>query len=331
MDGTGVIKKALQQIVSGRQLGFEQALELALLGNSLPTALFQAADEVRRHFHHKALDLCSIVNAKSGRCSEDCKFCGQSSHYQTAVANYDVIAGEKAIALAKENEAHGVKRFSLVTAGRTVTDDHLEEFSAIYHGLREKTTLSLCASMGFLTKEKARKIKKMGVTRYHCNLEASKSFFPHVCTTHTWDEKVATIKIAQESGMEVCSGGIIGMGESLGQRLELAFELRELGVTSIPLNILTPIKDTPFAHLSPLTVDEVLICVAMFRLVNPLAVIRLAGGRNLLGSEQHKCFTSGANGAIVGNYLTTIGNNLTEDIAMFRSLGFYLADNIQGR
>lgn len=324
MGKIGVIHKALQQVLSGDDLEFDQAMELALLGESSPTELCKAADELRRKIHDVTLDLCSIVNAKSGRCSEDCKFCGQSSYYSAAVAGYDLVDSEKAVSLAKENEQHGVRRFSLVTAGRTVTDSHLEAFNGIYQRLRQETQLSLCASMGFLTKEKATKLKKMGVTRYHCNLEASKSFFPQVCSTHTWDEKVATIKIAQDVGLDVCSGGIIGMGESLAQRLELAFELRELGVLSIPINILTPIKDTPFAQLQPLSVDEVLTCVAMFRFINPNAIIRLAGGRNQLGVEQHKCFTSGANGAIVGNYLTTIGNNLSEDIAMFHSLGFNL-------
>jgi biotin synthase len=203
-----------------------------------------------------------------------------------------------------------------------VTEKSLTEFKKIYSDLQKDTDLSLCASMGFLTMDKALKLKEMGVRRYHCNLETSRSFFPNVCTSHTWDEKVATIRIAQSAGLEVCSGGIIGLGESLEQRLELAFELRELGILSVPLNILNPIKDTPFEHLPPLNVSEVLTCVALFRFILPKAIIRLGGGRNLLGDEQHKCFTSGANGSIVGNYLTTLGNSLEEDLDMFRKLGF---------
>jgi biotin synthase len=327
--GTGVIKKVLQQILSGKNLGFDQAL--ALVQQSDPTELFQAADALRRKLHNNRLDLCSIVNAKSGKCSEDCRFCAQSSHYDVEVASYEVVDREKAVFLAKDNEQHGVQRFSLVTAGRTVTEKNLQEFRIIYQQLRQETNLSLCASMGFLTEDKARQLKDMGVTRYHCNLETARSYFPEVCTTHTWDEKVATIRIAQHVGLEVCSGGIIGMGESLAQRLELAFELRELNILSIPLNILTPIKDTPFADLAPLSVGEILTCVAMFRFINPKAIIRLAGGRNLLGDQQHRCFTSGANGSIVGNYLTTIGNSLTEDIAMFRSLGFDLHGDSKGK
>lgn len=317
-----MIKEIIGQVLSGNDLQFDQALELAAQAD--PAELYQAADELREKLHKNSLDLCSIVNAKSGKCGEDCKFCAQSAHYDVEVVSYDVVDIARAVQLAKENERYGVQRFSLVTAGRSVSEQHLEEFRAIYKQLREETSLSFCASMGFLTREKALKLKEMGVTRYHCNLETARSYFPSVCTTHTWDEKVATIKIARDVGLTVCSGGIIGMGESLAQRLELAFELRELGILSIPLNILTPIKDTPFAHLQPLSVGEVLTCVAMFRLINPPAVIRLAGGRNLLGREQKKCFTAGANGAIVGNYLTTVGNTLSEDIAMFKALGFDL-------
>lgn len=315
-----MLNKALQQVLSGENLQFDDALDLA--ATTEPAALFQAADELRRKIHKNRLDLCSIVNAKSGKCSEDCKFCAQSSHYDVDVISYDVIDRQRAVSLAKENEQHGVQRFSLVTAGRSVAEKSLKEFKVIYQQLQRETSMSLCASMGFLTREKAQHLKEMGVTRYHCNLETSRSYFPRVCSTHTWEEKVATIRIAQDAGLEVCSGGIIGMGETLAQRLELAFELRELQTLSIPLNILTPIKDTPFAALPTLSVGEILTCVAMFRFINPQAIIRLAGGRNLLGDEQHRCFTAGANGAIVGNYLTTIGNGLSEDIAMFRSLGF---------
>lgn len=317
----------MRQVLAGQRLRFDEALELATRAN--PADLYQAADDLRKKLHHNSLDLCSIVNAKSGKCSEDCKFCAQSSRYRVEVASYDVVDVEQAIMLARQNEQHGVRRFSLVAAGRTVSEQHLEEFRRIYKRLQTETTLSFCASMGFLTREKAEKLKEMGVGRYHCNLETCRSFFPEVCTSHTWDEKVTTIKIAQDAGLEVCSGGIVGMGESLEQRLELAFELNELGILSIPLNILTPIQDTPFADLKPLSVAEVLTCVAMFRFINPKAVIRIAGGRNMLGSQQRKCFTSGANGSIVGNYLTTAGSSLGEDIAMFKELGFEFEERIE--
>lgn len=315
-----MIKKYTEKILAGGELNYEEAMEIAETEES--AVLYQEADRLRGHLHSNSLDLCSIVNAKSGNCSEDCKFCAQSVHSEVEVASYDLVDPVEAIRLAKENEESGVQRFSLVTSGREITEKSLAEFKRIYSDLKKETTLNLCASMGFLTMEKALKLKDMGVTRYHCNLETSRSFFPNVCTSHTWDEKVATIRIAQDAGLEVCSGGIIGLGESLEQRLELAFELRELGILSVPLNILNPIKNTPFEELPPLGLGEVLTCVAMFRFIMPEAVIRIAGGRNLLGENQHKCFTSGANGSIVGNYLTTVGNSIKQDLEMFKELGF---------
>jgi len=315
-----MLKRYLQLVRGGGLLSLEQALELATTAK--PDELFQAADQLRREFHNDNLDLCSIVNARSGKCSEDCKFCAQSSWHDVQIETYDTVDEETALQMAEENERHGVQRFSLVTAGKNVSEKQLEVFGELYRQLARRTKMSFCASMGMLTREKAEKLKSFGVSRYHCNLEACRRYFPQVCTTHTWEEKVESIKIAQEVGLEVCSGGIIGIGENLEHRLELAFELRELGIRSIPLNILTPIPNTPFAHLPPLTLSEVLTSVAMFRFINPQAVIRLAGGRGMLGEEQSRCFTSGANGAIVGNYLTTTGNHLQEDINMFKALGF---------
>ncbi len=301
-------------------LNFQEALLLA--ATTPPAALFRAADELRRARFHNSFDLCSIVNARAGKCSENCKFCAQSSAYDTAIETYELVDPGKALEQARENEVWGVHRFSLVTAGRMVSERDLVRFGEIYIQLRAETGLSLCASMGFLTRKKALQLKEFGVVRYHCNLEASRSFFPQVCSSHSWEDKVETLNIAREAGLEICSGGIIGMGETLRQRLELAFELQSLGVLSIPLNILTPIPHTPFADLEPLSLEEILTCVAMFRLINPRAVVRMAGGRLLLGHEQYQCFTSGANGAIVGNYLTTVGNSLQEDLRMLEGLGF---------
>lgn len=323
-----MLKDYMQRVRGGGQLTFSEAKEIAATEN--PQDLYEAADQLRRTFHNENLDLCSIVNAKSGKCSEDCKFCAQSSRYNVSIETYDEVGHEETLKMAHENESHGVQRFSLVTAGRSVPDVQLDSFGELYTKLGEQTGLSLCASMGFLTRKKAEKLKSFGVTRYHCNLETCRSYFPQVCTTHTWDEKVESIKIAQEAGLEVCSGGILGMGETLEQRLELAFELRDLGILSIPLNILTPISGTPFEHVTPLNLSDVLQSVAMFRFINPRAVIRLAGGRGMMKEEQAQCFTSGANGAIVGNYLTTSGNNLQQDIDMFRSLGFDVENGKRG-
>ncbi|WP_136796652.1 biotin synthase BioB [Desulfosediminicola ganghwensis] len=315
-----MLKQCMHLVRGGGSINFEQAVALAR--DTQPEHLFEAADRLRREFHKDNIDLCSIVNAKSGKCSENCKFCAQSSWHDVAIESYDSVSDELALSMARENEEYGVKRFSLVTAGRSLTDGQLAGFGNLFSRIAEATNHSLCASMGFLTQAKAEKLISFGVSRYHCNLEACRSYFPEVCSTHTYDEKVETITIAQQAGMEVCSGGIIGMGETFEQRLELAFELRELGILSIPINILNPIPNTPLADVAPLEIPEILTCLAMFRFINPKAVIRLAGGRVLMGNSQRESFLAGANGAIVGNYLTTAGNSLAEDIAMFTSLGF---------
>ncbi len=314
------INSCLQQIHNGGALSYEQALALALdtdLGE-----LCRAADGLRRFFHADSFDLCSIINARSGRCSEDCRYCAQSAHYAVAIDDYDQIETAAALVQARDNEQHGVPRLSLVTAGRSISGEQLESLGLLYAELGRNTGLSFCASMGLLTREKAERLVAFGVRRYHCNLESCRDYFPQVCTTHSWAEKVETIHIARRAGLEICSGGIIGMGETLEHRLQLAFELRELEVTSIPVNILTPIAGTPMASLEPIALAEVLRTIATFRFINPQAIIRLAGGRNQFGTAQYQCFEAGANGAIVGNYLTTAGNGLAQDLQVIDKMGF---------
>lgn len=323
-DAMTSLTDALERIRSGDNLDFDQALELAT-GNE-PAELLEAADRLRKELHGDHFDLCSIINARSGKCSENCKFCAQSSRYQTEIETYDIISYEEVRRQGLENESYGVHRYSLVTAGREVSDEDIEAFALMYGQLGHESELYFCASMGFLTREKAERLVTAGVKRYHCNLETCRSFFPRICTTHTWEEKVETIRIARDAGMDICSGGIIGLGESFRQRLELAYELRELEVLSIPINILTPIPGTPLGEVERLSLGEVLTCIAMFRLINPMAVVRLAGGRAQLGDQQYRCFQAGANGAIVGNYLTTTGNSLAEDLQMIESLGFSTGD-----
>lgn len=314
------IDNCLQQIHNGGALSYENALALAR--DSDLRELCRAADGLRRFFHAGSFDLCSIVNARSGRCSEDCRYCAQSAHYSAVIDSYEQIETATAVEQARGNDRAGVGRLSLVTAGRSVASEQLEQLGELYAEIGRETGLLFCASMGLLTRDKAERLVAFGVRRYHCNLESCREYFPQVCTTHSWQEKVETILLARAAGMEVCSGGIIGMGESREQRLQLAFELRELEVMSIPINILTPIAGTPFGELEPIPFDEVLRTIAMFRFINPRAVIRLAGGRNQFGTEQYQCFAAGANGAIVGNYLTTAGNGLEQDLQAIGKMGF---------
>ncbi len=315
----------IQSVKDGELIDFASAF--SLFEETDTAELAAGADELRRHLQGDQFDLCSIINGKSGRCSENCKFCAQSSWYQTQIEEYPVVSTSEAVRQAEDNADNGVQRFSIVTAGRQLTSDQIEKFGTIFTEIQKQTSIKLCASMGMLTVEKAEQLKKHGVSRYHCNLEAARSFFPEVCSTHTYEEKVATIRIAQAAGLEICSGGILGIGESLKNRIELAFELRELGVLSIPVNILIPIPNTPLQDVQPISFEEVIRAIAMFRIINPKAVIRLAGGRNQYGERQYECFASGANGAIVGNFLTTMGNNLQEDLRQIERMNFKLPNN----
>ncbi len=315
-----IVQSAFESILRGDQLDRKTAYQLAEHADK--KRLFELADQLRIQFHGHHFELCSIINARSGTCSEDCRFCAQSSRYQTGIQEYPLIDSEKALVIALDNDNHGVKRLSLVTSGRTVSTSFLREIGRLYKKISEKTSFKFCASLGFLTPDKAEQLQKMGVSRYHCNLETCREFFPQVCSTHSYEAKVETLKYAARKGLSLCSGGIIGMGESMRQRIDLAFELHDLEVLSIPINILTPIKETPCAEQTPLSVKEVLTTVALFRFINPRAVIRIAGGRQQLGEEQYRCFTAGANGAIVGNYLTTVGSGIAEDLKKIAELGF---------
>lgn len=316
------IQQVISSVLNGTHIDRETALKLA--SEKDRESLWNAADQVRSHFHGSRFSLCSIINAKSGRCSEDCRFCSQSARHHTSIEEYDVVDSSDALEIAEENNRYGVHRLSLVTSGRSPSIQLLDRLAVLYGKIDSSTSLNLCGSMGLLTPKKAAQLKKMGVVRYHCNLETNRSFFRKVCTTHTWEEKVETLRIARVAGMSLCSGGIIGMGETMADRIDLALELRELAVDSIPLNILTPIAGTPLGELEPLQTGEILTTIALFRLIYPEVVIRIAGGRQQMGKDQYRCFTSGANGAMVGNYLTTIGSSIEEDLQAFREMGFNL-------
>ncbi|WP_448874827.1 biotin synthase BioB [Desulfobulbus propionicus] len=314
-----IVQQALQTILDGGQI--DRTTATALL-NGDKDELYRAADRIRSHFHGNHFDLCSIINAKSGNCTENCRFCAQSARHHTGIETYKVIAEEEGLAQAKDNDQHGVHRISLVTSGRSLAPETVAALTNLYGKMAESTSMLFCASAGFLDERIVADLQAAGVSRYHCNLEACKNFFPQVCTTHTWEEKVETLQLARKNGMSLCSGGIIGMGESMEDRLDMAFELRDLEVLSIPINILTAIEGTPLAELPPLSLDEVLTTVALFRLINPRAVIRMAGGRQQLGGDQYRCFTAGANGAIVGNYLTTTGSGIAGDLEQLTALGY---------
>ncbi|MDW7693757.1 biotin synthase BioB [Flammeovirgaceae bacterium SG7u.111] len=314
------IQELKEKVIAGYELSYEEGVALTQVENK--EALYQAADEIRLHFCGTKMDLCSITNAKSGKCPQDCKWCSQSGHYETGVETYDLIAKEKVIAQVLESAANGVNRHSLVTSGRKASDRTIDNMIEIYDEIKEQSDIHLCASMGLLEEKQLEKLRDTGIDHYHCNLETAPSYFPEVCTTHSMDEKIETIKSAQSLGLKVCSGGIIGMGENMNHRVELACTLRDLRIMSIPLNILTQVDGTPLEKVSDLTEEEILTTIAVFRFINPKANLRFAGGRLKIKDFQDKALRAGINSALTGDYLTTIGSNTAEDIRDFKAAGF---------
>lgn len=313
------LKNIEKAIINGYQLSYQEAVELSKIEDK--EALYALADALRRHFYANDLDTCSILNARSGKCSEDCKWCSQSKFHATAAEVYPLVPATKALQAAKHTQNQGVRRFSLVTSGRDMAGADLEKVCAIYRDLSAQTGLYLCASMGLLSYEAMKALRDSGVKRYHCNLETAPSFFPRLCSTHTIEDKLRTISYAKELGMEVCSGGIIGMGESMEQRIELAIKLREVGVCSIPVNVLNPIKGTPLEATPMLSDEELLVSFALFKIINPKARVRFAGGRTLFPHIQQKALCSGVDAAMIGDLLTTLGADTESDKQLFDRLG----------
>lgn len=317
------IDHIVSSILSGKRIDKKTALLLAEHPDR--QQVWNGADRIRKRFHGSRFSLCSIINAKSGRCTEDCRFCAQSARHKSGVDEYETVDLHITEKIAADCSRHGVHRLSLVTSGRGPDQALLDKLESHYTAIAQQANLKLCGSMGILTPDTAGRLRQMGIIRYHCNLEASRNFFPEVCTTHTWEDKIQTLKTARKAGMSLCSGGIIGMGESMPDRIDLAFELRDLDVDSIPLNIFTPIPGTPLADLPVLDIDEVMTTIALFRFINPTASIRIAGGRQQLKENQYRCFMAGANGAMVGNYLTTDGTPMEEDLRVLKNMGFSVA------
>lgn len=296
---------------------------LALEPQCTTDELCEAADEIRLKFTGNHLDTCSIINARSGRCSEDCAWCAQSRRFHTGVDEYDIVDTGLAVASAKANRAYGVERFSLVTSGRRVTGEQMPRFCDIYRRIAAETDIYLCASMGLLGYDEMTMLAEAGVKRYHCNLETSSEYFPQLCRSHTRADKLATIEAARRAGLAICSGGIIGMGETLRDRLLLAGEAYEAGARSIPVNILNPIPGTALQDTPPLSEDEIIRSVALMRFMAPDAVMRFAGGRARLSRETTgRILRGGMNGVMIGDLLTTRGNDADEDYALFRRTGY---------
>lgn len=299
------------------------AEDLQQIANAPISHLVEAAHEVTIHKASQVFNFCAIVNAKSGRCSENCHWCAQSRHFEGQCVIYPLLEAKKIIEAALIAQRSGATRFSLVTSGRKLSRREVREAAEIVRELKKETSLEICISAGLLTAEEFQFLAKAGVCRCHCNLEACENFFPHVCSSHTFADKLKTIEAARSAGLDICSGGIIGMGESRQNRIELALTLRKLEISSIPINILEPIKGTPLELIEPISEEEIIRTIALFRLANPKAYLRFAGGRRRLSDTATRlALRAGINSAIAGDLLTTKGTGIEKDKKLVESCGY---------
>lgn len=321
-----MIETLKQQVLSGKMIDKEQAKTLAAASDKV--ALYEAAHQITRHFMGNKFDTCSIINAKSGNCSEDCKWCAQSGHYQTNVTLYPLLPAEECIRHAIHNYEQGIGRFALVTSGKRVSGRDLAKITDTVSRIKRHCGIKCCASMGLLSREQLQALYDSGTENYHCNIETAPSYFRTLCSTHTPEQKLETIRTAREIGFRICCGGIIGMGETMEQRIEMAMLLQKEEILSIPLNLLQPIPGTPLERTEPLTDEEFLTTIALFRFINPKAYLRFSGGRaGLSETVQRKALYIGINSAIIGDLLTTIGSRVAEDKELFISEGYSLTEN----
>ncbi len=316
------IKRSEQKVLAGNDITPEEALWLTKINRTNFYDFIASANRIRERYKGRKINLCSIINAKSGKCGEDCAFCSQSVHHKTDIEEYSLLNSDRILEGAQQASASGAHKFGIVISGKGIeAPEDLEGICLSIKRLREKSSIHRCASLGILNNELAHRLKEAGLQEYHHNLETARSFFPDICTTHGYNEAVETIKTAKEAGLRVCCGGIFGMGESPEQRIELAFTLKELDVDSIPLNFLHPIAGTRLEGAVPLRPMEILKIIATYRFILPTKDIKVAGGREYnLRNLQSMIFAAGANSIMAGNYLTTKGRNFEEDLQMIEDL-----------
>ncbi len=320
----------MEKGLKGDSIALSEAERLVELeGQGLMDLLHVAGQVARRHAGRR-VDLCTIINAKSGWCSEDCRFCAQSAHHNTNVDAYPLLSTEQLVEAARKMDAEGVDRFGIVTSGKGISDEDLQALTRAIKEIRRTTKLEVCASLGILSLKQLNDLKAAGLARYHHNIETASSFYSRICSTHSYSVREQAVRNAQKTGLEVCCGVIIGMGETWQHRIEMAFALRDLDPDSIPINILNPIKGTALEK-RPLTSPlDVLKTIALFRFVNPTKSLRYAGGREVnMGDLQSLGLIYGLDGMMTGNYLTTTGREPRQDKKMVKDLGFAIAEELE--
>ncbi len=326
------IDEITARLLDGGETSEEEGRWMIRLDDAYLCWLMAGADRIRRHFRGAEVEICAISNVRSGNCSENCSFCAQSGHYRTAAPKYDYVPAEQLTLQARRAREWGASDFGVVSKGWGVrSDKERRQLAGYFAAMRKESDIGRCASLGVLDGKTAQELKAMGLENYHHNLETAESYFHKVCTTHTYQENIDTIRHAVDAGLRVCSGGILGMGESLDQRIELASTLRRLGVESVPLNFLSPQEGTPFGDRTPMSPREILKNIAVFRYLLPRAEIRIAGGRQFLRDLQAMIFMAGASGIMIGDYLTTKGRKVEDDLQMLRDLGVSAREDTQQR
>jgi biotin synthase len=319
------MENLILEIVTGKQVTKEEALKLF---NFELEEIFFAAAKIRRKYKGNKVKVCSIINAKSGQCSEDCKFCAQSAFNKTDVKVYSLADTEKikdfSIKMLENVDCCGI-----VSSGNSLSDAEIEKLCEMFKKHRKVSHLGV--SIGKISNETFLKLKKTGIKKMHHNLETSENFYPNICSTHSYQERVDTIKSAKKFGFEICSGGLFGMGESLKDRIDLAFTLKDLEPNSVPMNFLMPIKGTALEHLSAMLPVEILKTIAVFRIILQTPDIMICGGREVnLRDLQSWIFQAGANGVMTGGYLTTVGRDIASDKQMIKDLGLEIEFNYTG-
>jgi biotin synthase len=316
-----MIKHLEEKILKGGSISKEDASYIVEISGSDIFNLFISANIIRNHSRGSKAELCSIVNAKSGACPEDCSFCAQSSKSKAEIKVYPLLSKEIVIQRAKEAKNSGIKRFSIVTSGRKVSNRDLLEIAGMISEIREIGLLP-CASIGLLKEKELSILKSAGLERYHHNLETSERFFPQICRTHGYADKLKTIEAVKSTGLSICSGGIFGLGETWQDRIDMAFLLKELDVDSIPINFLIPIKGTALGYRDLLKPFEALKIISLYRFILPQKDIRVCGGRiQILGEFNSMVFFAGADSLLTGNYLTTMGRSFEDDLRLIESYG----------
>ncbi len=312
-----------EKCLTGRGCSAEEAIHLITANEA---ELFAAATEIREAFFGKQIELCCIINAKSGRCDMDCRFCSQSGHNSTAIEVYPFMDSAELEQQIRDDIKDGDRKCGVVTSGGKLSSDELKTLAETVMKIGGGKKAPVCGSLGRLNREDLQMLKDSGVTRFHHNLEASAKFYPEICSTQEWSSRLETVKTAQEIGLKVCSGGLFGLGESWQDRIDLAITLRELGVDSVPINFLYAHPGTPLKNQQPLSAEEALRIIAVYRFLLPDVTLRICGGRaHILGDRQKELFAAGANGLMTGNYLTVAGSQYESDLEMIRECGLEIS------